>query len=321
MNIAEIVQSSGWKNFMAKLYGIGAAVVIIGALFKIMHWPGASLMITLGLGTEAIIFFFSAFEPLHEELDWTLVYPELADLSDEDDLDQIKEESLAGRGGVGLQKFDELIKDANIQPETIKSLSKGLTSLSETSGNLSRISEASIATTDYLSNMKAAAAAVNSVATSYASNSDHLNESVNSLASSYKKTADVLNKSGEDIAQKFVQQSSELSNSYKELTNTVKADYTNISQGHKEFGAQLAGLNKNLSELNSAYESQISGSKEHLKGNDAVYKELSTMMKDLKSSVEETQKYKEEISKLSQNLSELNNIYGNMLSAMTIVKK
>ena len=78
MNVAEIVQSSGWKNFMAKLYGIGAAVVIIGALFKIMHWPGASAMLTVGLGTEAIIFFFSAFEPLHEELDWTLVYPELA---------------------------------------------------------------------------------------------------------------------------------------------------------------------------------------------------------------------------------------------------
>ncbi|MCK4920589.1 MAG: gliding motility protein GldL [Bacteroidales bacterium] len=320
MNFAEIVQSSGWKNFMAKLYGIGAAVVIIGALFKIMHWPGASLMITAGLGTEAVIFFFSAFEPLHEELDWTLVYPELADLSDDDDLDQIKEEGLAGRG-VGLQKFDELIQDANIQPETINSLSKGLTSLSEASGNLSNISEASIATTDYLDNMNAAAAAVKSVATSYSSNTDHLNESVSSLASSYKNTADVINKSGEEIAQKFTRQSAELTSSYTELTNTVKADYSNISQGHKEFGSQLASLNNNLSELNSAYETQISGSKEHMKGNDAVYKELSTMMKDLKLSVEETQKYKEEISKLSQNLSELNNIYGNMLSAMTIAKK
>ena len=320
MNITEIVQSSGWKNFMAKLYGIGAAVVIIGALFKIMHWPGASLMITLGLGTEAVIFFFSAFEPLHEELDWTLVYPELAGMSDPDDLDQMKEESLAGRG-VGLQKFDEMFQDANIQPETITNLSKGLSSLSETSGNLSNITEASVATSDYLNNMKAAASAINSVATSYESHTGNLTESVNSLASSYKNTADVINKSGEDIAQKFAQQSSELTNSYTELTNTVKADYSNISQGHKEFGTQLASLNSNLSELNTAYESQISGSKEHLKGNDAVYKELSNMMSDLKTSVAETQKYKEEISKLSQNLSELNNIYGNMLSAMTIAKK
>ena len=70
--------SKAWKNFMAKLYGIGAAVVIIGAMFKIQHWPFASLLLVVGLTTEAIIFFFSAFEPLHEEPDWSLVYPELA---------------------------------------------------------------------------------------------------------------------------------------------------------------------------------------------------------------------------------------------------
>ncbi|MDO7741275.1 MAG: gliding motility protein GldL, partial [Flavobacteriales bacterium] len=59
--------SKGWKNLMAKMYGIGASVVIIGALFKIQHWPGAGPMLVLGLGTEAIIFFFSAFEKPHEE--------------------------------------------------------------------------------------------------------------------------------------------------------------------------------------------------------------------------------------------------------------
>ena len=129
MNVTEIVQSSGWKNFMAKLYGIGASVVIIGAMFKIMHWPFASVMIVAGLTTEAIIFFFSAFEPLHEELDWTLVYPELAGMTDPDEMEDFREESLQGRG-VGLQKFDELIKDANIQPETIRNLSTGLKGLS-----------------------------------------------------------------------------------------------------------------------------------------------------------------------------------------------
>ena len=83
MSLAELVQSSGWKNFIAKLYGIGASVVIIGALFKIEHLPLASLMLTIGLCTEAVIFFFSAFEPLHEEVDWSLVYPELAGIPEE----------------------------------------------------------------------------------------------------------------------------------------------------------------------------------------------------------------------------------------------
>ena len=84
MNITELVESKGWKNFMAKLYGWGASIVIIGALFKIQHLPGSGFMLTIGLGTEALIFFFSAFEPVHEEIDWTLVYPELAGMSGDD---------------------------------------------------------------------------------------------------------------------------------------------------------------------------------------------------------------------------------------------
>ncbi len=70
---------------MAKLYGLGAAVVILGAMFKIMHWPGAGPMLVVGLSTEAVIFAFSAFEPIHEDPNWELVYPELA--LGHDDLD------------------------------------------------------------------------------------------------------------------------------------------------------------------------------------------------------------------------------------------
>ena len=77
--------TKAWKNFMSKLYGIGAAVVIVGALFKIQHWPGAGPMLTVGLATEALIFIFSAFEPIHDEYDWSLVYPELALGHDTDD--------------------------------------------------------------------------------------------------------------------------------------------------------------------------------------------------------------------------------------------
>ena len=65
--IERLVRTNGYKNFMAKLYGWGAAVVILGALFKILHWPGANIMLMVGMFTETIIFFFSAFEPLHVE--------------------------------------------------------------------------------------------------------------------------------------------------------------------------------------------------------------------------------------------------------------
>ena len=64
------VNGKRFKNFMAKLYGFGAAVVILGALFKIMHWEGANYMLVVGLGTEAVIFFFSAFEKPATDYDW-----------------------------------------------------------------------------------------------------------------------------------------------------------------------------------------------------------------------------------------------------------
>ncbi|SDD18000.1 type IX secretion system motor protein PorL/GldL [Williamwhitmania taraxaci] len=105
-NITEIVQSDNWKNFMAKLYGLGASVVIIGALFKLMHWKFASAALIIGMTTEAFIFFFSAFEPPHEEVDWTLVYPELTGISDEDELKRYR---TARNGGMDSESIQEII--------------------------------------------------------------------------------------------------------------------------------------------------------------------------------------------------------------------
>ena len=138
MGITEIVQSSGWKNFTAKLYGFGASIVIIGALFKIMHWNGAGIALTAGLLIEAVIFFFSAFEPLHEELDWTLVYPELAGMSDPDEIDEYKEQAIADRN-VGLQKFDELFQQSQINAEDVRSLGKHLNTISATTETIGDI--------------------------------------------------------------------------------------------------------------------------------------------------------------------------------------
>ena len=102
--------SKGWKKFMAKLYGFGAAVVIVGALFKIMHWPGAGPMLVIGLSTEAIIFIFSAFEPIHEDPNWELVYPELA-LGHSDELDHSNLPAGKSKGGNGIIKFENFTSE------------------------------------------------------------------------------------------------------------------------------------------------------------------------------------------------------------------
>ena len=98
------LESKGFKSFMGKAYGIGAAVVIVGALFKITHWPGADPMLIVGLLTEAGIFMVSAFEKPHQEPDWTLVYPELAGLD-------AKENKKGGavKSGSITQQLDKMI--------------------------------------------------------------------------------------------------------------------------------------------------------------------------------------------------------------------
>jgi gliding motility-associated protein GldL len=287
MNISELVQSSGWKNFIAKLYGIGASVVIIGALFKIQHWPGAGIMLTIGLMTEAVIFFFSAFEPLHEELDWTLVYPELAGMTDPDEIENIKE---AGKvGNVTLERFEDLVSNVNVGPDAFKRLGDSLSQLNTVSSGLSDISEATLATSQYAANMKNAANSVGNLSGTFSQSAQSLQDSINTLSSSYSS-----------------------------LSSNVKTELSSISEGTKVYNSQLDNLNKNLSALNTVYEMQLRDSNNQIKEAQAIYGGMGSLMENLKHSAEETQKYREEISQLSKNLSSLNSIYGNMLSAMNV---
>ena len=106
-------ESKKWKTSMNFVYGFGAAIVIVGALFKILHWPGANAMLTIGLLTEAGIFVISAFEPVHMDPDWSLVYPELAGGEPTD-----KKKST----GSVSQQLDSMLAQAKIGPELIETL-------------------------------------------------------------------------------------------------------------------------------------------------------------------------------------------------------
>jgi gliding motility-associated protein GldL len=113
------------KKVMNFAYGMGAAVVIIGALFKLMHWPGASLMLIVGLTTEALIFGLSAFDPVEKELDWSLVYPELAG-GDAKKKDAKKAENPTEAQGLLSQKLDAMLKEAKIDGALMESLGNSI---------------------------------------------------------------------------------------------------------------------------------------------------------------------------------------------------
>jgi len=134
------VDGKRFKNFMSKLYGWGAAVVIMGALFKIIHLPGADFMLIIGLTTEAVIFFISAFESPAKDFDWSIVYPELSTL----DLNEGK-----GRRGTVTQELDKMMEEAKIGPELLTSLGDGMRQLSDTASSLNSATDAAGATSAY----------------------------------------------------------------------------------------------------------------------------------------------------------------------------
>jgi gliding motility-associated protein GldL len=291
MNLAELVQSSGWKNFIAKLYGLGASVVIIGALFKIQHWHLAGLMLTIGLITEAVIFFFSAFEPLHEEVDWSLVYPELAGIPDEEaagigsrgarNYGAVSGGGGGGAGSVALSKFDEMLEKAEITPELFQKLGVGMKKLSEATVNMNAMGDVSAASSRYMNTINVA------------------NDSLGKLSDSYQATTRAINETG---------------STYRNMAESFSV----IEVGGKSYQQQLEVLNKNLSALNAVYELQRKGVDEHLKESDSLYKGIQGLMKDLSDSAGDTKKYREQITKLNDSLSALNNVYGNMLSASNV---
>lgn len=149
------------KKIMPFIYGYGAAIVILGAMFKIMHWPGAGLMLVVGLTTEAIIFFASAHMPVHEDPEWEKVYPQLAEEEEGADGDEIASADNMAK------KLSDMMSDAQINQETVNSLGAGLASLSDNAASLANLSDASVATNEYAENVKTASSKIAEVNGAY----------------------------------------------------------------------------------------------------------------------------------------------------------
>ncbi len=282
MGLSEIVHTSKWKSFMSKLYGWGASVVILGALFKIQHWPAAGFFLSVGLITEAVIFFFSAFEPLQEGVDWKMVYPQLDPNYEGPEIGFAGiGGGVGGGGGAGLSQFDRMLSDAGITPDVFENLSRGLKKLTDTTNNFNAMGDLAATTTEYNSTIRKAS------------------ESMQNLSESVKQTARSMN------------DTSTVYNAIGESSKTIET-------GGKSYHEKLEALNKNLSALNAAYELQLRGTNDHVKNSDVLYKGIEGLMKDLSGSADDTKKYREQVSKLNENLSSLNNVYGNMLAAMNV---
>lgn len=387
MGLFQFVRSKGYRNFMAKLYGWGASVVIIGALFKINHYYGADVMLIIGLGTESLIFFFSAFEPPHVEPDWSLVYPQLAGIYHEG------EEGRPQSGDTVTRELDGLLEKAKIGPELIESLGIGLRNLSETTTQLSNVSNASIANDNYVSTLKKATDSVSGLTESYAKTAASLDkttqismdqlENMKAVSTNAGALSGVYSKVAESLNQELAlshqlinslgnisESSNKFVDTYNEtaevLSRTTKSLQNSVAHG-EQYNEQMQRVSTNLSALNALYELNLQNSNEQMEHtgkfnqvirgliqnlnesseNTAQYKEslaalntavvdqlksttkqvdaseqmqdvMSRFLGNLNESVERTGKFKDEVTSLANNIAALNQVYGNMLSAMNV---
>ena len=156
-----MAQSRAKKKAFNMAYGLGAAVVILGALFKIAHFPGGTEMLTIGMIVEAAVFALSAFEPVEEDLDWTNVYPELAG-----GLAKDKEEADDAQGLLS-QKLDDLLSEANLDSEKIGRLSESISNFAGAAEGMKPATDSIAASNRYAEQLSVAAIELESLNSMY----------------------------------------------------------------------------------------------------------------------------------------------------------
>lgn len=235
--------SKQWKNFMAKLYGWGAAIVIIGALFKIQHWEGASLMLILGLGTEAFIFFMSAFEKPHEEPDWSLVYPQLA--------------TGEGADRTPTQQLDDMLSKASIDSNMITKLGDGMRHLGEQASKMGEVANASVAAQGYSDSLVKASNRVDELSSTYEEVSEGLTGLVKASAEGASTGAGLakMNENLNSLNDMYEGQLAQMHQN-KELFEGIGELMKNLNdsvEDTKVYKENISELAKNLASLNTVY--------------------------------------------------------------------
>lgn len=343
MGLNSFVSSRGYKNFMSKLYGIGASIVIVGALFKIVHIQGANEMLFVGLITEAVIFFFSAFEPPHVEPDWSLVYPELAGMYHGGHPGApVSKKAMLHKSPT--QELDDLLSKAKIGPELIESLGDGMRKMTDNISKMSDVTSASVATNEFVNTVKDASKSAQELSSTYKKTSDALSQdagvvgelssSVKSAAASAGTLAGVYNEVSEAI-KKEMSVTEQFSNSISAATtsaNTLAERYAKSAEmlgksaealnfsalDSKSYTDQLQKISSNLAALNTIYEVQLQSSNEQIEASNKLRSTVNTFLSTMNDSSVNLSKYQQEIDQLTKRISALNQVYGNMLSAMNV---
>jgi gliding motility-associated protein GldL len=246
---------------MPKVYGFGAAVVIAGAMFKLLNWPGGALMLGLGLSTEALIFILSAFEPVAKEVDWARVYPELRD--DYQGTLGFAASSRATAQPVESisEKLDEIFAKAKIDAALAERLGEGMQTLADSVTGIADISKAVQFTEKYTTNIQKAAESMESMYVaqgglvnamqkldSFVDHAENFHQGIQELTQTLQRANSTYAVTLQQIHQDFENSQ----NIYTNLSQSM-ADMAQAKDETENFRQELAKLNEKLSSLNNVY--------------------------------------------------------------------
>jgi gliding motility-associated protein GldL len=268
-------ESNSGKYFKNLVIGMGASVVLMGALFKIQHWPGASEMLTFGMITEAILFAMLGLLPPHSDYYWERFYP---NITESPHVEAYKKgnkshsknapELKGASGGSAVGSMDKMLEEAQITPASLKKLGDSFSKFGQTVDQIKDISNVSASTEAYSKSAREAADALTQMKTTF---------------TGATATMGAFNKAADDTA---------------------------------KFHDQVKVLSRNLGTLNQIYEVELQDANNHLKAMNKFYSNLVNASDAMASSAKDANATKDQIGLLAKNLTTLNQIYGNMLTAM-----
>jgi gliding motility-associated protein GldL len=241
-------KSKAWKNSMNIIYGVGASIVILGALFKLEHYPGASIMLIIGMGVEAVVFFISAFDFPEEDYDWERVYPILAD----EDAEIGEDTSLNLDWTQSMKQLDG---------DVFGELSTTLSGLNTNVSKLSGVADAAGATNDYASKIKEATTKIDSLNQSYSVAANSMGAFANAAtdAKKYHEQVQLVTQNLQSLNSIYeleLQDAKAHLKSLNQFYGSMTEAMNNMSEASKdaeEYKHGMAALNTNLGRLNKVY--------------------------------------------------------------------
>lgn len=278
-SVSLFFETQAGKRVKNLIIGLGASVVLIGALAKLEHWKIAGPMLIVGMSVEAFIFALLGILPPHKDYYWEKIYPNL----DENPHVEAYKKGIKfapgqsagplGAGGSGSNStatsaLDKMLEEANMNPTNLKKLNENFQRFGETVNQVKDITHVAAATNEYASKAKEATSALG-----------------------------------------------QMKDTFMGAANTL-ASFNNAADETAKFHTQVTALTKNLGSLNQIYEIELQDANNHLKAMNKFYSNLVGASDAMLNSAEDANKAKEQIGLLAKNLGTLNQVYGNMLTAM-----